>query len=253
MEILTASIVQFCDSYVNREAVADYSGAFNGLQFGNSGKVSCIGSAVDASLESIQMAVQQGVDFLIVHHGLFWGTPAPITGSRAQKYRLLMEQGIAVYSSHLPLDAHPIVGNNASIAALLGQEVQSWALLHSDCLYPVAAVIDWSSSRASLKNQLQALFKNSICLEFGPEEIDQVVILSGGGGKSIAGLRKKGYHTLITGEGAQHHYALAQEEALNIYFCGHYATEVFGVQNLAKRVAEEFGLPYCFLPTACPL
>jgi dinuclear metal center YbgI/SA1388 family protein len=251
MEISTTSIVQFCDSYVNREAVPDYPGAFNGLQFENSGKVSRIGAAVDASLESIQMAAQEGVNFLVVHHGLFWGSQAPVVDGRFQKYRLLMEHDIAVYSSHLPLDAHPVVGNNASIAALLGAEVQSWDFPYGD--HPIAAVVHWEQSRTHLREQLQLLFKNPICMEFGPEAIDRIMILSGGGGEAVVSLAAKGYHTLITGEGRQYHYALAQEGALNVYFCGHYATEVFGVQNLAKRVAKEFGLPHYFLPAACPL
>jgi dinuclear metal center YbgI/SA1388 family protein len=233
--------------------VSDYPGAFNGLQFENSGKVSRIGAAVDASLESIQMAVQEGVNFLVVHHGLFWGSSAPVVDSRFQKYRLLMEHDIAVYSSHLPLDAHPIVGNNASIAALLGAEVQSWELPYGNSQHPIAAVANWGQSRTHLRQQLQSLFKNPIGMEFGPETIDRIMVLSGGGGEAVVSLAAKGYHTLITGEGRQYHYALAQEGALNVYFCGHYATEVFGVQNLAKRIAEEFGLPYCFLPTACPL
>jgi len=247
------SIVRFCDSYVNREAVADHPAAHNGLQFENPGPVSHIGAAVDASLESIRSAAEQGVDFLIVHHGLFWAPPAPITGSRFQKYRLLLEHGIAVYGSHLPLDAHPAIGNNASLAALLGRKVAAWDFPCDGHPHPIAAVVDWDASRAELEERLQALFKNTVGLTFGPEDIDRIVISSGGGGGAIPSLRAKGYHTLITGEGQQHHYALAQEEGLNVYFCGHYATEVFGVRNLAQCVAQKFGLPQSFLPTACPL
>ncbi|MDR3143501.1 MAG: Nif3-like dinuclear metal center hexameric protein [Puniceicoccales bacterium] len=253
MEASLSSIVRFCDTYVNREAITDYPAAHNGLQFENSGKLGRIGAAVDASLESIRAAAKEEVDLLLVHHGLFWAPPAPVTGSRFQKYRLLLEQDIAVYSSHLPLDAHPEIGNNASIAARLGRKVSSWDYPYEGHLHPIAAVVDWEASRTELEEKLRALFPQTLGLSFGPESLDRLVISSGGGGGAIPSLRKKGYHTLITGEGQQHHYALAQEEGLNVYFCGHYATEIFGVQNLAQRAAEEFGLSYTFLPTSCPL
>ncbi|MDR0445164.1 MAG: Nif3-like dinuclear metal center hexameric protein [Puniceicoccales bacterium] len=251
MEISLASIVQFCDTCVNREAIVDLSGAHNGLQFENSGKVYHIGAAVDASLESIQLAIEHEVDFLIVHHGLFWRSPAPITGSRAQKYRLLIEHDIAVYSSHMPLDVHPTLGNNASIAALLGREVQLWTCPHNGC--PVAAVVDWNRPRVDLENRLHELFEHPVCMAFGPDMIEQAVIISGGGGEMMETFKGKNYHTLITGEGKQHHYIFAQEYGLNVYFCGHYATEVFGVKNLAEQAAHTFGIPCTFLPTACPL
>src|SRR5687768_11489626 len=115
-----ASLVKYCDRMLETEKFADWPGAVNGLQVENSGSVTKIAAAVDGSLATIRKAVERGADLLIVHHGLFWGASHPWTGKRFQMMKLLLENNLAVYSSHLPLDAHVTVGNNAQLAKALG-------------------------------------------------------------------------------------------------------------------------------------
>lgn len=113
-------IVGYLDRYLRISEVADDSRAVNGLQFENSGKVSRIGAAVDACQATIEMAVRNGLDFMLVHHGLFWSGLEPITGIHGRRVRALIQHDISLYSAHLPLDCHPEVGNNHVLARKLG-------------------------------------------------------------------------------------------------------------------------------------
>src|SRR5215469_2009069 len=113
------SIVQYCDRILNTAAFQDYDGAVNGLQAENRGTVSRIAATVDASLATVKLAIAAQADLLLVHHGLFWGPSHPWTGKRHELLRLLLENNLAVYSSHLPLDAHPKLGNNSQLCSVL--------------------------------------------------------------------------------------------------------------------------------------
>src|SRR5882672_1317533 len=114
------AIIRYCDESLRTEKVQDYEGAANGLQVENRGKVSRVAAAVDASMATVQLAIEAKADLLLVHHGLFWGPSHPWTGKRWQLLRLLLENNLAVYSSHLPLDVHPRLGNNARLCAAFG-------------------------------------------------------------------------------------------------------------------------------------
>ena len=115
-------IASYLDDLLRIDETGDYPNALNGLQVANSGGLSRIGAAVDACETVIQDAVAAGVDLLLVHHGLFWGGLAPVTGASYRKIRMLIEADMAVYSAHLPLDRHPEFGNNALLAKSLGLE-----------------------------------------------------------------------------------------------------------------------------------
>src|SRR5687768_4741854 len=114
------SIVRYCDRTLKTGQFTDWPGAVNGLQVENNGTVSKIAATVDASAATISKAIELRADLLIVHHGLFWGASHPWTGKRYQLLKLLLENNLAVYSSHLPLDAHPKIGNNALLAQAIG-------------------------------------------------------------------------------------------------------------------------------------
>ncbi|HJO08713.1 MAG TPA: Nif3-like dinuclear metal center hexameric protein, partial [Verrucomicrobiota bacterium] len=119
-KVKLANIVKYCNSTLKPESFQDWPGAVNGLQVENRGTVSCIAAAVDASLATVKKAINSGADLLIVHHGLFWGATHPWTGNRYRLLKLLLDNNVAVYSSHLPLDAHPRLGNNAQLCRALG-------------------------------------------------------------------------------------------------------------------------------------
>jgi dinuclear metal center YbgI/SA1388 family protein len=247
-------VVRFCDERSRRRHVPDFPGAVNGLQFAKRGPVRKIGAAVDAGLVPFQRAAELGVDFLIVHHGLFWRPQQPVTGVIHEKYRVLFENDIAVYSCHLPLDAHPEIGNNALIARHLGLPVARWFVEHEGV--PIAALCDSRGiSRSELSARLRMLFPHTFKggIEFGSATPERVAVLSGSGGSGLGYLGDAGCDTLVTGELRQEHFNMAQENGWNLYPCGHYATETFGVEALAGEVAERFGLPMDVVRTDCPL
>src|SRR5580765_4686551 len=114
------TIVAHCDRMLRTADIKDYDRAANGLQVENCGTVTRIAATVDASLATVKLAIASKTDLLIVHHGLFWGASHPWTGKRYELMQLLLEHDLAIYSSHLPLDAHPKLGNNARLCAALG-------------------------------------------------------------------------------------------------------------------------------------
>lgn len=250
--ISTESVVNFCNEFTHVHRIADYPDACNGLQFANRGTVKKIGAAVDAGIEPFKAAIAHGVDFLIVHHGLFWSKPTSITGPLYEKYKLLLENNLAVYGCHLPLDAHPQIGNNALIAKHLAIPVIGNFLINQGT--PIGMIAKNTSTRLVLRSKLQKLFPKTFkAIEYGSPNPKKIAICSGNGTSAVDEMIRIGVDTLITGELRQHHFNQAQEHKLNLYPCGHYATEVFGVQALAQKVAKKFNLPYTFIEMDCIL
>jgi dinuclear metal center YbgI/SA1388 family protein len=245
-------IVDFCDKITRRDEIADFTGANNGLQLQNNGEVTRIGAAVDAGRFPFEKAIQQGIDMLIVHHGLFWNTPTHYSGPLYDKLKLAMDNNLAVYSSHLPLDAHPEIGNNRLLAKALDLDPLDWFLHYEGT--PIALLAKAPSSRDELKARLQREFgENITAIEFGSKNPDTVAILTGSGRSALDEMKAMGTDTLITGELRQEHFNLAQEQGFNLYPCGHYATERYGVTALAGLVSAEFNLDSSFIQTGCPL
>ena len=117
-----SEIVRYSDDYLRIAEVEDYPNALNGLQIENSGSVSKIGAAVDASSATLKAASEQKINFLLVHHGMFWPGLQPIAGPLRRLLKVAIENDIALYAAHLPLDLNPEVGNNALLVHLLGFE-----------------------------------------------------------------------------------------------------------------------------------
>lgn len=247
-----SSCVEYCDRRVNRLAIKDFPGAVNGLQVANDGSVTKIGATVDAGEVPIAMAIAEGVDFLIVHHGLFWDPPIPVTGAKFRKLKNLLTHGCALYSAHLPLDAHPEIGNNALLAKELGLKAEGTFLPYEG--NDIGLIARGTTSRSSLRENLEKLFPQGVtAMEFGPSELTTIGILTGSGTSAIDSLPATGISTFITGELKQNTFTQAQELGLNLYCAGHYATETFGVRALARELGEKFNLPHLFLDTGCPL
>lgn len=245
-------IVSFCNQRAQTNEVADFREALNGLQFANNGQVTKIGAAVDAGLIPFQKAIDAGIDLLIVHHGMFWNGSKHIVGSEYKKYKTLIEGNLAVYSCHLPLDAHAEIGNAACLARAIDAPQSGTFLPYEGT--DLGLICDWSKNRAKLNATLQSAFGSKIaCMEFGSTKPTKICIVTGSGNSVVDHVKATGADTLITGELKQHFYTIAQEEDLNLYVCGHYATETFGVDMLAKEAAAQFDLPYKFIKTDCPL
>lgn len=243
-------IVDYCDRLTRRTAFADFPGACNGLQVSNNGRVTRIGAAVDAGLAPFAQAVARGVDFLIVHHGLFWAPPQPITGPAYQKLSALLQGNCALYSSHLPLDAHRRIGNNALLAKQLGLKPRRWFLEHEG--EPIGCIASSAMPRGELRRKLAALYPRMIAVEFGSASPRAVAFCSGSGHSVVRELAPAGVDTLVTGELREECFNHAQECRLNLYACGHYATETHGVKALASELAKRFRLPWDFVATDNP-
>ncbi len=251
MAVPLQELVSYIDQRLNIRDIPDFPGSENGLQVENEGFVRKIGASVDAGLVPFQKARDAGVDFLVVHHGLFWTRPQPILGHNYQKIRQLIDGGIALYGAHLPLDCHAEIGNNALLAKELVVPVTRFAFEYQGV--PLAALCETRQSRGQLRERLEMLFSRTISIEAGPEEIQRIAILTGSGASILPELPSLGADTLITGEVKQHHFNMAQELGLNLFVCGHYETETFGVKALAKELSDQFHLPWEFLETGCPL
>ncbi|MSU46910.1 MAG: Nif3-like dinuclear metal center hexameric protein [Lacunisphaera sp.] len=244
-------VTTYCDKRTRRTAFKDYPGAVNGLQVANDGRVTRIGAAVDAGLLPFEKAVERGIDFLIVHHGLFWGGVQPLTGPVYSRFATLLRGNCAVYSSHLPLDAHEEIGNNVLLARQLGLKPRRPFLFHE------GEFVSWIApnklKRSQLCARLEELYPRVVAIDCGSVSPRQVAFCSGGGNSAVLQLLAAGVDTLVTGELREEWFNYAQEHSLNLICCGHYATELHGVKALAAELAKKFRLPWEFIETENPL
>ncbi len=244
-------LVVHCDRRTRRTAFPDAPGAANGLQVANRGRVTRIGAAVDAGVAPFRAAVAAGVDFLIVHHGMYWDMPRPLTGPAYERVATLIEGNCALYSSHLPLDAHPQIGNNALLARQLGLKADRGFIPNPGG--DIGCTAANRLTRAALRDRLEALYPRVIAIEYGSARPRRIAFCSGSGNSAIPLLAAAGADTLVTGELREEHFNYAQENGLNLFLCGHYATEVHAVKALAAELAAKFKLPWEFIPTDNPL
>ena len=242
-------IVEYCDETLRINEIADWDNALNGLQIENSGRVLRIGAAVDASTQTFTLAVDKGVDFLIVHHGLFWQGLQPVTKILRRQLQLAFKRDLAVYSAHLPLDVHAELGNNALLAESIGLRAATPFLEEKGQMVGVKSRS--AHDREALLAKLNKLLGGSVrAFDFGPRKTRSIGIVTGAGGSEIYRVAAERVDTFITGE-APHWAAVAAEElGINLWLGGHYATETFGVKALAAQVSKKFGIPFEFID--CP-
>ena len=244
-----AQLVDYCDDLLRVDQISDWPNALNGLQIENSGEVARIGAAVDASTCTIDAAIERGIKFLIVHHGLFWPGLQPITGARRRMFERAFSNDLALYSSHLPLDVHSVLGNNAQLAAALGLESTEPFFEHKGQCIGLKTSAQISRSELAQKLE-QSLGSAAKVFPAGPEQTRIIGLITGGAGSEIYAVAREGIDTFITGE-APHWAAVAADElGINLLLGGHYATETFGVKALAAHLSDRFDLPWEFVD--CP-
>ena len=242
-------IVSYTNRFLRIRDVGDWDNALNGLQIENSGGVTRIGAAVDGSTRVLTRAEERDVDFLIVHHGLFWPGLQPVRGALRRQLRIAFENDIALYSAHLPLDIHPRVGNNAQLVAALG--LKSAQPFLEEKGQPVGLRISASLPRSELVRKLEKALGGGIkAFDFGPKQSRAIGVVTGAAGSEIYRVADEEIDTFITGE-APHWAAVAAEEVgVNLLLGGHYATEIFGVKALAAHLSKRFTVPWEFID--CP-
>ena len=248
-----SAIVPWLDELLQTDATPDYPGAMNGLQLDHAGPVRHVAAAVDASLRAVEHAVECGANLLIVHHGLFWAGAQPIRGPVHRKLKLLMDNDIAVYSSHLPLDRHADIGNNVLLARALDLTPSSTWYAYKGV--PIGVVATITATTRDLAERVRAFSAthdhHAVITPHDAQRRSRTIAICSGGGASTESLREArsiGADTLIVGEGPHHTAVDAEESGVVVMYAGHYATETLGVQALASAIGARWNVPWSFLP-----
>jgi dinuclear metal center YbgI/SA1388 family protein len=247
-----AQIAAHLDALLRIRDVPDYPPSLNGVQVEHGGPVTKIAAAVDTSARTIQGAVDTGANLLLVHHGLFWGGLQPLTGPHYARVRLLMDHDVALYSAHLPLDAHPTFGNSLLLAREVGLEPSAGFARHEtiECGVRGTSEIPTAELLARLGVFATTHGGSAIASRIADGRRTRHWAICSGAGANAETIREAqdlGVDTLITGEGPHWSAVDADEKGLVIIYAGHYATETPGVRALAAHLSTEFGLPWTFI------
>jgi dinuclear metal center YbgI/SA1388 family protein len=229
------------DDELRTDAYADLDASANGLQVGGADEIDHVAVAVDAAVATAEAAVAAGADVLVTHHGLVWGGLDRVTGRTYDRLAPLFANDLALYVSHLPLDGHPDLGNAAGLADELGLDGREpfGALgpehvgLRGRTPEPVPA----SDLAARLERTLDTGDGAVRHLDFGPETVRDVAVVTGSGADWLDEAAAAGVDAFVTGEGKGKLYHEAREAGVGVYLAGHYATETFGVRAVADLVA----------------
>jgi dinuclear metal center YbgI/SA1388 family protein len=241
-----SELVSYLDDYLQVRDVPDWPDAFNGLQVEGRDEIGRLALAVDACRATITAAVGRHADLLVVHHGLFWGGKAPVTGPYYRRLAPLVKADLALYSCHMPLDAHPEVGNNHVMARQLGLSVGGMFAEREGV--PIGVWCCADLARGELADRVRhTLGVDPLVIAAGPDRVRKVGIITGGAASWIDRAAAIGCDTFVTGEGAHHTYFEAEERGLNAIYAGHYATETVGVKALGAHLERRFGLETCFI------
>jgi dinuclear metal center YbgI/SA1388 family protein len=250
----TTEILAELDRLLEPQRFEDY--CVNGLQVPGAEHVSTIATGVSANAELFELAARERAELLLVHHGLFWGPGVrAIDALLARRLRLLFDAGIALAAYHLPLDAHPRLGNNALLAHALGAgELVPFALSHGQPVGFVATLPDDGIDVQELIARVgEVTAREPLVFDAGPERVKRVAIVSGAGADYLLDAAAAGADALITGEIAERSMAIAREAGVHLIAAGHYATETLGVKRLGEHLGERFGLRHVFLDVPNPV
>jgi len=233
------------DETLDTDAYSDVDASANGLQVGpNEKELTHAAFAVDAAEATIEAAAEAGADVLVTHHGLSWGGIERITGRQYRRIAPLVDNDIALYVSHLPLDGHQTLGNAAGIADLLElDDTSPFGSMGPVTIGQQGRLVD-GRSVDEIATQLEAELEGTEgvqLFDFGPDAVETVAIVTGSGSDWLDEAVATHADLLITGEGKQQVYHQAREAGINVILAGHYATETFGVRSL-QELAEEWGL-----------
>jgi dinuclear metal center YbgI/SA1388 family protein len=272
----TAEILAEADRLLDPRRFEDY--CVNGLQVPGPDQVRTIASGVSAHAALFELAAAEHAELLLVHHGLIWGSGVrAIDPLLKHRLELLFDAGIALAAYHLPLDAHPELGNNALLARALGAdgELTPFALIHGQAIGFIATLAGDdagirpgqgdSGSPAGDSDDAglpaQELFarvesvteRRPLVFDAGPPRVRRLAIVSGGGTDFVVDAAAAGADGLLTGEPTERSMALARESRVHLINAGHHATETFGVKALGEHLAERFGLRHVFLDVPNPV
>ena len=246
-------LIAFLDDLLEAPGWDDYGP--NGLQVPGSETVELVATGVSANRELFERAVEGGSQLVLCHHGLFWdGQTRAIGAALKARLEILFDANLSLAAYHLPLDAHPEVGNNALIANALGLERTEPFGSHRGRAIGVIGRTREPIPLASLVERCAAAFgREPLVFAAGPETVKSVGIVSGGGASSLADAARQGLCAFVTGEPAEPSMADAREAGVNFIAGGHYATETFGVRRLGDLLEQRFGVVHRFIDVPNPV
>ncbi|MGM8884311.1 Nif3-like dinuclear metal center hexameric protein [Psychrobacter sp. 1U2] len=279
--ISAQALAKFCDDYLDTNAFKDYCP--NGLQVDGGRPIQRIITGVTACEALIDAAIKANADAIMVHHGYFWkGEPEPITGMKGKRIRKLMQHGISLIAYHLPLDAHPLIGNNAKLAESLGLTITGALYPHethpvgniatgkpqsaADLIETITQTLQrkplhiasdfslaYSNTDQSLAHNTEKNSTNAtLTAKSTPKQIERIAICTGGAQDMIEQAALMHCDAYISGEISERTTHSARELGVDYFACGHHATERGGIQALGELVAEQFGLPVTFVDIVNP-
>jgi dinuclear metal center YbgI/SA1388 family protein len=226
----------------------------NGLQVQGTSNVHRVGLAVDACMATYRLATEKACDFILVHHGIIWGGIQSISGPLHTQIRYLIQNDLNLFAAHLPLDLHPTLGNNASLASEIGLKNLIPFGNYKGTLIGFEGTFPRAIRRDTIVDTLsRALDAKCTVLPFGNERIKRAAIISGGGAGELPEAITKGIDCYITGESSHENYHAALEAGINVIYAGHYHTETGGVQHIGELINGTFGLETVFLDIPTPL
>lgn len=247
-----SAISRYLDDFLRTATHPDFRNALNGLQVESDAEVVKVAAAVDARERTIQLAIEAGANLLLVHHGLFWGGLQPLRGRHRRRLLPLLMRHVALYASHLPLDAHPEVGNNVLLARTLSLTPSGGFARYESIDIGVTGEGEVPTAELIERADRFARGYGGAVRHSGaaPGQVTRRWAICTGAGASAETLSEaaeRGIDTLIVGEGPHWTAVDAEEMGITLIYAGHYATETLGVQALAERVGAVFGVPWVFL------
>lgn len=246
------AIAEHLDRLLRTKDIPDYPGAVNGLQLDSPNDVMKVATAVDFSAVVARAAVRARAGLLIVHHGMFWSASQPFVGPRYEAFAALVQNGIAVYSSHLPLDLHSELGNNVLLARELGLQPTAAFAQFKNLEIGVSGEADIETTKLleRARNFAGQWGGSAIATPFEPERRTRVWGICTGAGADSDTLREatlRGIDTMVVGEGPHHTAVQARDLGIVVIYAGHYASETLGVRALGEHVSATFGTSTEFL------
>jgi dinuclear metal center YbgI/SA1388 family protein len=254
MPVALREIIRELDELLQPGRVQDY--CVNGLQVPGPREVTTIATGVSAHAELFELAAAERAELVLVHHGLFWGSGVTVVDAvLKRRLQTLFDADMALAAYHLPLDAHPVLGNNALLARALGAEALHPFPLHDG--EPIGFVASLPGEGVAADELFarvrEVTLQEPLVFASGPERVRRLAIVSGAGADYLAEAAAQGAEALLTGEAAERSMAQARECGLHLIAAGHYATETFGVKRLGEHLAERFDLCHVFLDVPNPV
>jgi dinuclear metal center YbgI/SA1388 family protein len=226
----------------------------NGLQVSGSKDIEHIVTGVSASVELFEQAVTRKADTIIVHHGIIWDFARPLyQGGHRARLKILLQNNINLYAFHLPLDAHPDIGNNAELGKALNLSGMKPFGDYRGQIIGMQGTISPTAASAFFAKVENIVGRKATIFPYGPEKIIHVGVISGGAQKEISQAVNAGLDVYITGEVSEHIMHYAKEEKIHFISAGHYATERFGIRALGEHLAQQHGLKVSFIDIPNPV